>query len=124
MQDQETNHSIILRTPEDWLLWSDQFQSKAKRAQIWRFIHQSGPNTSPTTDNAFSDALKIPEKPKLSLFKKKNTNGTRSVIEASALADLVTEDLALWSALKAEYAAEVKEHEQLLKKIDALQDWV
>ncbi|KAG7411261.1 hypothetical protein Forpe1208_v009686 [Fusarium oxysporum f. sp. rapae] len=124
MQDQETNHSIILRTPEDWLLWSDQFQSKAKRAQIWRFIHQSGPNTSPTTDNAFSDALKIPEKPKLSLFKKKNTNGTRSAIEASALADLVTEDLALWSALKAEYAAEVKEHEQLLKKIDALQDWV
>jgi hypothetical protein len=124
MEGQNHASGIILRTPQDWLLWSDQFKSKAKRAQIWHYIENHASIDSDNEQTTLTDALKIPEKPKISQFKKKTANGGRSAMEANTLADLIPDDLSTWTALKADYMAERKENELLLKRLDSLQDWI
>jgi hypothetical protein len=124
MEGQNHASGIILRTPQDWLLWSDQFKSKAKRAQIWHYIENHASIDSDNEQTTLTDALKIPEKPKISQFKKKTANGGRSAMEANTLADLIPDDLSTWAALKADYMAERKENELLLKRLDSLQDWI
>jgi hypothetical protein len=115
---------IALRSPEDWLLWSDQFKSKAKSAQLWQYIEAAIAIPSETDRETLAEAIKMPQKPKISQFRKRSPNGARSAGAATNLTELVPEDIAIWTALTANYTSERKDQELLIKRLDTLQEWV
>ncbi|KAI8648164.1 hypothetical protein NCS56_01548700 [Fusarium sp. Ph1] len=122
MLSTESSAKLSLRTAADWTLWDDQFKSKAKRAQLWDYID---PETSASSRQTLAEATVAPTKPRISQFSKRTSTGNRSAsASAASVAELHVDDIAIWTALTAEYNAERKDHELLMKKIDNLQEWM
>ncbi|KAF4469891.1 hypothetical protein FALBO_3208, partial [Fusarium albosuccineum] len=124
----EFSAKITLRMTEDWILWDEQFQSKARRAAIWKYINPNPTPREARTRQSLAEALEPPEKPSLSEFDRSTTPGsshqTRSTRTIRGIADLTPEETALWSTLLSAYNTDEKEHRNLIKSVTALEDWI